>query len=94
MIKRAKAVITDSGGLQKEAYWLKIPCITLRNETEWTETLSGKWNQLVGSDENLLKQAISDLTNPRGVHRPFGKAEDGHFAAAYIANKIKSNNLI
>jgi UDP-GlcNAc3NAcA epimerase len=52
--KFAEAVITDSGGIQKEAYWLKRPCITIRKETEWTDTLTGKWNQLLYDDLNEL----------------------------------------
>lgn len=56
--KEAKKIITDSGGIQKEAFWFGVPCITLRNETEWDETLSGGRNILLGANGEKLEKEI------------------------------------
>jgi UDP-N-acetylglucosamine 2-epimerase len=65
----ARLVLTDSGGLQKEAYWQGIPCITLRDETEWVETVAEGWNVLAGADAQRIMQAVSSFA-PNGSHPP------------------------
>lgn len=55
--QRSRAIVTDSGGLQKEAYLLGIPCVTVRSETEWTETLGGDWNRLCFTDLDAIVTA-------------------------------------
>lgn len=58
-LRGAQCLITDSGGMQKEAYWLKKKCITIRSETEWIETTHNHWNTLLFEDLSLLKHEIS-----------------------------------
>jgi len=60
----SRLVLTDSGGLQKEAYWLGVPCVTLREETEWVETVETGWNTLAGSDSATILGAVRSFARP------------------------------
>lgn len=66
-------IITDSGGIQKEAYLLKKPCITLRTETEWVETVEEKWNLLISPDDRELAENISKFKVPEFQIPVFGE---------------------
>ncbi|TCR00724.1 UDP-GlcNAc3NAcA epimerase [Sphingobacterium sp. JUb20] len=82
----ASAIITDSGGMQKEAYMLGKKCITIRSETEWAETLIGGWNTLVFQNLSIIPEILkrSPVNYQRGLYG------DGH-AAKEIVNIITKN---
>jgi UDP-GlcNAc3NAcA epimerase len=60
LASQARVILTDSGGVQKEAYWYGVPCVTLRTTSEWVETLEKGWNRLVGTDPDLIVQAVRE----------------------------------
>lgn len=83
----ARRILTDSGGVQKEAYMLGIPCITLRDNTEWVETIEEGWNILVGADYQKIKNSIKEFKAPTESRKIFG---DGK--ASEKINEILSDN--
>ena len=71
--KHALAILTDSGGIQKEAFYLNVPCVTLRNETEWPETVSLGWNRLVTADSTEILAATHSAVGSVGAEgAPYG----------------------
>jgi UDP-N-acetylglucosamine 2-epimerase len=78
--KNAKVILTDSGGVQKEAYWLNVPCLTLREETEWGEIVDMGWNRLVGFETKKILEGIHHFEKTdRANRRPwiFGDGKAG-----------------
>ena len=84
--KNAQAIITDSGGMQKEAYFLKVPCVTIREETEWLETVESGANVIVGvSVEKIIEHALNPVVNLSSFE---GKVYGSGDAGMKFVNKI------
>jgi|TARA_Y100000294_G_scaffold126546_1_gene118019 UDP-GlcNAc3NAcA epimerase len=89
ILKACSGVLTDSGGLQKEAYFAKKPCMTLRDETEWMELVENGFNVLTGADKNLILSAEKDIREKHinWIENLYG---DGHAGDKIVQALIRS----
>lgn len=91
--KYARKIITDSGGVQKEAYFFAIPCITLRENTEWVETVESGWNLVAGLDKETIVAAIRNFTPAQSSRKDFyGDGEAAKRIATVLCEHLKASS--
>ena len=74
--QNSSVILTDSGGIQKEAYWLRIPCLTLRNTSEWLETVKSGWNHITDLDSELILKYTTQRVKQSKTHpQYYGKGD-------------------
>jgi UDP-N-acetylglucosamine 2-epimerase len=88
LIQNAKVVLTDSGGIQKEAFWLHTPCVTLRENTEWVETIQLKANQLTGADTKKILKAVDQVAEKEETLRKVFEKLPNPFGDGKASQKI------
>ncbi len=88
LLDGAERVATDSGGVQKEAFYLDTPCVTLREETEWVETVECGWNVLVGADPDRIRRALADDREPPAKPPLYGDGEAADAVVSAVAAAV------
>jgi UDP-GlcNAc3NAcA epimerase len=88
LASQAHVIVTDSGGLQKEAYWHRVPCVTLRPSTEWVDTVEAGANVLVDDDPDAIVQAVAEARFPSRAPALYGDGyASGRIATALYASR-------
>jgi UDP-N-acetylglucosamine 2-epimerase len=87
---QARVIVTDSGGLQKEAYWYGVPCVTLRPSTEWVDTVSLGANRLVDDDPVALAEAVADARMPTERPQLYGDGKAAERIADLVSMLFRS----
>jgi len=90
--RHAALILTDSGGVQKEAFFYEIPCVTMRDETEWVETVECGWNTIVGADKDKIVSTVRKYLAKkpeRTALRPYGDGRAANKICAHLAKAAK-----
>lgn len=88
LASQARVILTDSGGLQKEAYWYGVPCVTLRPSTEWVDTVEAGANVLVDDDPDRLVRAVREARLPADLPQLYGDGHASERVAASLLGRI------
>ncbi|NGM69385.1 UDP-N-acetylglucosamine 2-epimerase (non-hydrolyzing) [Natronolimnobius sp. AArcel1] len=92
LLDGAERIVTDSGGVQKEAFFLETRCVTMREETEWTETVDCGWNQLVGPNADLIREALVTDWKLDARPQPYGDGSASERIVALLQEALETDD--